>query len=57
MMHIPENQDETRGVSLSDSQPAPGPAGRLSPSAIVFPPGDLDDLIFHDSYPVYHSER
>ena len=26
-------------------------------TAIQFPPGDLDDLIFHDSYPLRHSER
>lgn len=26
-------------------------------TAIQFPPGDLDDLIFYDCYPIRHSER
>ena len=30
---------------------------RREQTALQFPPGDLDDMIFHDSYPVRHSER
>ncbi len=35
--------------------PAPSPS--TSPSALVFPPGDLDDLIFFDCIIKHHSER
>ena len=41
--------------------PVPQPPDKVSaspsPSALVFPPGDLDDLIFYDCIVKRHSER
>lgn len=59
MSYNAENTDHARvpsppipraraGTRRSDRRPQP---------TVAFPPGDLDDLIFHDCYPVYHSER
>ena len=59
MTNHPENADETRRPASPETAPRQEPTrtGRPIQPVIAFPPGDLDDLIFHDSYPIYHSER
>ena len=52
----------TQATGLNPAPQTPGPASTspspaFSPSALVFPPGDLDDLIFFDCIIKHHSER
>ena len=55
--HIPAEKasgsGEARPAHPADKQDPPY-YKRFIPS---FPPGDLDDLIFHDTYNLRHSER
>ena len=59
MSYNAENTDHARVPSPPDTPARQEPAGsdRRPQPTVAFPPGDLDALIFHDCYPVYHSER
>lgn len=59
MLDHTENSKNSRTTPLPDnhSQREQAAPIRRPKQSFSFPPGDLDDLIFYDSYPLYHSER
>ncbi len=57
MQNPAENPEELRKNTSREADQQPEPTIARRQQVISFPPGDLDDLIFHETYPVYHSER